>query len=168
MLLMCGMAEEGAWIRQLISRPSYGPWAMRSSELTGTVRSVCGTRPPNGCSGLQRTKRSDGRSISSSPSAFGIDTGRNIDRSCGQARRSMGRVPAHHKDKRTLSIAFMVALLCSRDNQIQMIVAIVRDETARWKEDRALRQRLAELEAAIQKKTSPADIAGHSFGAQLT
>jgi apoptosis-inducing factor 3 len=67
------------------------------------------------------------------------------------------RVPALHKDKRTLSIAFTVALLCSRDNEIQMIVAIVRDETARWKEDRALRQRLTELEAAIQMKTSPAD-----------
>jgi hypothetical protein len=40
-----------------------------------------------------------------------------------------------------------------------MIVAIVRDETARWKEDRALRQRLTELEAAIRMKTSPTDIA---------
>src|SRR2546427_7469237 len=29
------------------------------------------------------------------------------------------RVPALHKDKRTLSIAFTVALLCSRDNEIQ-------------------------------------------------
>ena len=67
------------------------------------------------------------------------------------------RVPALHKDKRTLSIAFTVALLCSRDNEIQMIVAVVRDETARWKEDRALRQRLTELEAAIQAKTSAAD-----------
>ena len=77
------------------------------------------------------------------------------------------RVPALHKDHRTLSIAFTVALLCSRDNEIHMIVAIVRDETARWKEDRALRQRLTELEAAIRMKTSP-EIAGHSFGAQLT
>lgn len=57
------------------------------------------------------------------------------------------RVPAVHKDKRTLSIAFTVALLYSRENQIQMIVATVRDETARWAEDRALRQRLAQLEA---------------------
>ena len=77
------------------------------------------------------------------------------------------RVPALHKDQRTLSIAFTVALLCSRDNEIHMIVAIVRDETARWKEDRALRQRLTELEAAIRMKTSP-EIAGDSFGAQLT
>ena len=77
------------------------------------------------------------------------------------------RVPALHKDKRTLSIAFTVALVRSRDNEIHMIVAIVRDETARWKEDRALRQRLTELEAAVQMKTSAADIAGHSSGAKL-
>jgi hypothetical protein len=48
-----------------------------------------------------------------------------------------------------------------------MIVAVVRDETARWKEDRALRQRLTELEAAIQAKTSAVDIGGAklTFGA---
>jgi PAS domain S-box-containing protein len=57
------------------------------------------------------------------------------------------RVPALHKDKQTLSIAFTVALLYSRKNEIQTIVAIVRDETARWQEDRALRQRVAQLEA---------------------
>lgn len=56
------------------------------------------------------------------------------------------RVPALHKDQRTLSIAFTVALLYSRQNEVQAIVAVVRDETARWAEDRALRQRLAELE----------------------
>jgi hypothetical protein len=31
--------------------------------------------------------------------------------------------------------------------KVQAIVAIIRDETARWEEERALRQRLAELEA---------------------
>jgi PAS domain S-box-containing protein len=57
------------------------------------------------------------------------------------------RVPALHKDGRTLSIAFTVALLYTRENEVQTIVAIVRDETSRWQEDRALRQRLAQLEA---------------------
>ena len=56
------------------------------------------------------------------------------------------RVPAVHKDGHTLSIAFTVALLYSRDRQVQAIAAIIRDETSRWKEERALRQRLAELE----------------------
>lgn len=57
------------------------------------------------------------------------------------------RVPALHKDGRTLSIAFTVALLYTREHEVQTIVAIVRDETSRWQEDRALRQRLAQLEA---------------------
>ena len=57
------------------------------------------------------------------------------------------RVPALHKDGRALSIAFTVALLHAGDGGIQAIAAIVRDETARWEEERALRRRLAELEA---------------------
>jgi PAS domain S-box-containing protein len=57
------------------------------------------------------------------------------------------RVPARHKDGSSLSIAFTVALLRSGDGGIQAIAAIVRDETARWEEERALRRRLTELEA---------------------
>ena len=57
------------------------------------------------------------------------------------------RVPALHKDGRALSIAFTVALLQAGDGGIQAIAAIVRDETARWEEERALRRRLTELEA---------------------
>ena len=56
------------------------------------------------------------------------------------------RVPAIHKDERSLSIAFTVALLFSHDGKVDSIVAIVRDETARWNEERALRRRLTELE----------------------
>jgi PAS domain S-box-containing protein len=56
------------------------------------------------------------------------------------------RVPAGHKDGRRLSIAFTVALLPSPNQKVQAIVAIIRDETSRWEEERALRQRLAELE----------------------
>jgi len=57
------------------------------------------------------------------------------------------RVPARHKDGRALSIAFTVALLHAGDGGIQAIAAIIRDETARWEEERALRRRLTELEA---------------------
>ena len=56
------------------------------------------------------------------------------------------RVPAHHKDGRPLSTAFTVALLSGADGQIEAIAAIVRDETSRWNEERAMRQRLRELE----------------------
>jgi PAS domain S-box-containing protein len=57
------------------------------------------------------------------------------------------RVPALDKDGRALSIAFTVALLHTGDGGIQAIAAIIRDETARWEEERALRRRLTELEA---------------------
>jgi PAS domain S-box-containing protein len=57
------------------------------------------------------------------------------------------RVPALHKDGHTLSIAFTVALLPAGDGGIQAIAAIIRDETARWEEEHALRRRFTELEA---------------------
>jgi PAS domain S-box-containing protein len=57
------------------------------------------------------------------------------------------RVPALHKDGRSLSIALTVALLHSGDGGLQAIAAIIRDETARWEEERALRRRLTQLEA---------------------
>ncbi|HEX2229865.1 MAG TPA: PAS domain-containing protein [Candidatus Binatia bacterium] len=57
------------------------------------------------------------------------------------------RVPAVHKDGRRLSIAFTVALLYGPSHEVQLIVAVIRDETSRWEEERALRQRLTELEA---------------------
>jgi PAS domain S-box-containing protein len=56
------------------------------------------------------------------------------------------RVPAVRKDGHPLSISFTVALLRSADGGIQAIAAIMRDETARWEEERALRRRLAEVE----------------------
>src|SRR5829696_3532073 len=55
------------------------------------------------------------------------------------------RVPALHKDGRALSIAFTVALVDS-NNDSRTIVAIVRDETQRWNEERELRRRLAAFE----------------------
>ena len=55
------------------------------------------------------------------------------------------RVPAVHKDGKSLSIAFTVTLLESSEGQGPTIVAIVRDETARWNEERELRRRLADM-----------------------
>ena len=56
------------------------------------------------------------------------------------------RVPAVRKDGQSISIAFTVALLRDRDGRVSGIAAVVRDETARWAEEQALRRRLAELE----------------------
>ena len=56
------------------------------------------------------------------------------------------RVPAVHKDGRALSIAFTVGLLCGPQREVTGIVAVIRDETTRYAEERNLRKRLAELE----------------------
>src|SRR5919199_4057744 len=66
----------------------------------------------------------------------------------GQTRYSTQilRVPALHKNGTRLSIAFTVALLHTPDGGLTGIAAIVRDDTVRWQEEQALRQRLAELE----------------------
>jgi PAS domain S-box-containing protein len=56
------------------------------------------------------------------------------------------RVPAQRKDGKALSIAFTVSLLDAADGKGKLITSIVRDETARWNEERELRRRLAELE----------------------
>ncbi len=58
------------------------------------------------------------------------------------------RVPALHRDGRRLSIAFTVGLLRGQDGAVSAVVAIMRDETERWQEERMLRTRLAELEGA--------------------
>ena len=60
------------------------------------------------------------------------------------------RVPALHKDGHTLSIAFTVSMLFSQSREVTGIVAMVRDETARFAEERKLRARLQEAEATIK------------------
>jgi PAS domain S-box-containing protein len=56
------------------------------------------------------------------------------------------RVPAIRKDGSSLSIAFSVSLLHGAGGELTAIVAVIRDETARWEEERALKRRLAEFE----------------------
>ena len=59
------------------------------------------------------------------------------------------RVPAVHKDGRPMSIAFTVAMLFTSGQEVGSIVAVIRDETARFNDERALRKRLAELDAPV-------------------
>ena len=65
------------------------------------------------------------------------------------------RVPALHKEGKPLSIAFTVAMLHAPDGKVSSIIAIVRDETVRWGDERALKAKVAQLEAQI-KATVPA------------
>jgi len=62
------------------------------------------------------------------------------------------RVPAVNKAGQALSIAFTVAMLYTPEGKVDAIVAIIRDESSRFKEERALRTRLAELEAQLAAK----------------
>lgn len=57
------------------------------------------------------------------------------------------RVPAVHKEGKPLSIAFTVAMLYDPAGQVASVIAVVRDDTARWSEERALKARVRELEA---------------------
>ncbi|QWE24338.1 PAS domain S-box protein [Polynucleobacter sp. AP-Elch-400A-B2] len=60
------------------------------------------------------------------------------------------RVPAIHKDGRSISIAFSVTMIFDDHNQPMAIAAIVRDETERFQEERKLKEKLAALESRIQ------------------
>jgi hypothetical protein len=65
------------------------------------------------------------------------------------------RVPAVHKDGHSLSIAFTVALLHTPDQKVSAIVAVIRDETSRFEEERKLKKRLMELELQLTKPADP-------------
>jgi PAS domain S-box-containing protein len=55
------------------------------------------------------------------------------------------KVPAKHKDGSMLSIAFTVGMLFNENHKANGVVAIIRDETARFAEESALKKRLSEL-----------------------
>lgn len=56
------------------------------------------------------------------------------------------RVPAVHKDGRSISIAFSVTMIFDDQKQPVAIAAFIRDETERFQEERRLKEKLATLE----------------------
>lgn len=64
------------------------------------------------------------------------------------------RVPALHKEGKPLSIAFTVAMLHDPEGKVSSIIAIVRDETVRWTDERAMKTKLAQLEAKVASTAS--------------
>jgi PAS domain S-box-containing protein len=66
-------------------------------------------------------------------------------------------VPALTKDGRRISVEFNIALLKAADGQILGAAASIQDVTARWDRDKALRARLAELEAKLKPARAPAE-----------
>ena len=59
------------------------------------------------------------------------------------------KVPAVHKDGHALSISFTVAMLFTADHKVSSIVAVIRDETSRFAEERNWKKRIMELEAQV-------------------
>ena len=76
-------------------------------------------------------------------------TGFNNTMATGVTRyaRQVLAVPAIRKDGTSISVEFTVALLHEASGALVGITAIIRDVTARWEEERALKRRLEALEA---------------------
>ncbi len=60
------------------------------------------------------------------------------------------RVPAVNKAGDAMSISFTVAMLNSVEGKPEFCISIIRDETEKFKKDRALLKRLAELEGKLK------------------
>jgi PAS domain S-box-containing protein len=60
-------------------------------------------------------------------------------------------VPALRRDGSRISVEFTVTLVRGDEGEIGGIAAIIREVTARWQRDKALRERLAALEAEVAK-----------------
>jgi len=59
-------------------------------------------------------------------------------------------VPALHKSGKPISIAFTVTMLFDENHKACGIAAVIRDDTARFTEERALKKRVAKLETAAK------------------
>jgi PAS domain S-box-containing protein len=60
-------------------------------------------------------------------------------------------VPALRKDGTRLSIEFTIVLLRDDEGKPAGNAAVIRDVTARWQRDKALKERLAELEKQVPR-----------------
>jgi PAS domain S-box-containing protein len=69
--------------------------------------------------------------------------------------REVLAVPASRGDGTRISIEFSIILPTDRDGHVLGAVAIVRDVTARWQHEQALRKRLATLEASQRRAALP-------------
>lgn len=69
--------------------------------------------------------------------------------------RDLLAVPALYQDGTRISVEFHVVLLRTEDGKLMGIAAILRDVTARWQEDRALRQQLRELQSKLDQLRQP-------------
>jgi len=64
-------------------------------------------------------------------------------------------VPARRKDGQRISIEFNIVLLRSPEGKMLGSAAVIQDVSARWERDKALRARLAALEARVAELEKP-------------
>ena len=64
--------------------------------------------------------------------------------------REVLAVPALRKDGTRISLEFTIVMLRDTAGDVLGAAAIIRDVTARWQRDRAMRERLTALEARLQ------------------
>jgi RNA polymerase sigma-70 factor (ECF subfamily) len=76
---------------------------------------------------------------------------RVIDTGTSRYGSDLLKVPAVHRDGRRLSLEFRVQLLRGADGEVTGVAAFPRDVTEAWNERKALRSRIAELEAAAKR-----------------
>jgi len=65
--------------------------------------------------------------------------------------RELLAVPALTKDGKRISLEFSIALLRAPSGELLGATAILQDVTARWQQQKELRNRLAELEAKLEQ-----------------
>jgi PAS domain S-box-containing protein len=64
--------------------------------------------------------------------------------------RELLAVPALKKDGSRISVEFTLILIRDHQDQLMGMAAIIRDVSARWEKERALKRRLADLEAKFE------------------
>lgn len=69
--------------------------------------------------------------------------------------REVLAVPGLRKDGPRISLEFSIALLREATGEVLGAVAIMRDVTARWQQEKALKEQLAALEAKVGAPSNP-------------
>jgi PAS domain S-box-containing protein len=69
--------------------------------------------------------------------------------------RELLAVPALRKDGTRISLEFTIVMLRDDTGELVGTAALIRDVTARWQEERALKERLAKLQAQVASLSQP-------------
>jgi PAS domain S-box-containing protein len=79
---------------------------------------------------------------------------RTMDTGTSRYGRELLAVPALRKDGTRISLEFTIVMLRDTTGEMLGSAAIIRDVTARWQRDKAMRERLTALEARLQNASN--------------